>query len=81
MRKTWIRIRSRIKRMSRIRIGMEKMPMYNTERNTCTQEEHVAMAQLTEEEFSKNVKRVEGLFATGGAKGVCRYRTRKILER
>jgi hypothetical protein len=48
--------------------------MYITERNTCTQEEHVAMAQLTEEEFSKNVKRVEGLFATGGAKGVCRYR-------
>jgi hypothetical protein len=53
---------------------MKKIQIYNTETNICTQEEHVAMAQLTEEEFSKNVKRVEGLFATGGAKGVCRYK-------
>jgi hypothetical protein len=30
------------------------------------------MAKLTEEEFNKNVKKVESLFATTGARNICR---------
>ena len=32
----------------------------------------MAMAKLSEEEFSKNVKKVDSLFASTGARGICR---------
>lgn len=51
---------------------MKKLEDYWKVRLQNQQDEHTSMAALTEEEFTKSLKKVETLFAAAGTKSVCR---------
>jgi outer membrane biosynthesis protein TonB len=53
-------------------VELKNLEEYWSQRLAKQQEEHVVMAKLTEDEFNKSFKKVETMFATSGAQGVCR---------
>ncbi|XP_023322094.1 MICOS complex subunit mic25a isoform X1 [Eurytemora carolleeae] len=53
-------------------VELKNLEDYWNQRLVKQQEEHIAMAKLTDDEFNKSLKKVETLFATSGVQGVCR---------